>query len=116
MKAPWPALSALSLSDFMAISCSIRRNPDAVQRVESAIESGLQGVCFFPAMHRYSMHDDCALAVLEVSGGRQGIVVFVHCGVLSVGIRAKMGLSSRFRHALFEPDRSSLHRIAFPRI
>ena len=50
----------------MATSCSTRPNQDAVQRVESAIENGLRGICFFPAMHRYAMHDDCAVAVLDI--------------------------------------------------
>jgi uncharacterized protein len=84
--------------------------PGAVERVESALEGGLRGVCFFPAMHRYSIHDDCAIAVLQSIAGRQGIIVFVHCGVLSVGIRAKVGLSSNFDMRFSNPV--DLHSVA----
>jgi predicted TIM-barrel fold metal-dependent hydrolase len=82
----------------------------AVERVGSAIESGLQGVCFFPAMHRYFIHDDCAVSVLQSLAGRKGVVVFVHCGVLSVGIRAKVGLSSHFDMRFSNPI--DLHSVA----
>jgi uncharacterized protein len=89
---------------------------NAVQRVDSAIENGLRGICFFPAMHRYAMHDDCAVAVLESLKDRQGIAVFVHCGVLSVGIRAKVGLPSRFDMRFSNPI--DLHSVAlrFPNL
>lgn len=69
---------------------------DAAGRATAALDSGLQGVCFFPAMQRYSMHDERVTAVLEAIGRRTGIVIFVHCGVLSVGIRRKLGLASHF--------------------
>jgi predicted TIM-barrel fold metal-dependent hydrolase len=89
--------------------------PDAPARVASALEGGMRGICFFPAMHRYSMHDDRVLAVLESIGGRSGVAVFVHCGVLSVGIRAKLGLPSRFDMRFSNP--LDVHAIAlrFPR-
>jgi predicted TIM-barrel fold metal-dependent hydrolase len=89
---------------------------NAVQRVDSAIENGLRGICFFPAMHRYAMHDECAVAVLESLQDRQGIAVFVHCGVLSVGIRAKLGLPSRFDMRFSNPI--DLHSVAlrFPNL
>jgi predicted TIM-barrel fold metal-dependent hydrolase len=47
-------------------------------------------------MQRYSMHDDRVSAILDAIGKRTGIAIFVHCGVLSVGIRTKLGLESRF--------------------
>lgn len=84
--------------------------PGAVKRVESALARGLQGICFFPAMHRYSIQDECVAAVLESISGRQGLVIFVHCGVLSVGIRAKIGLSSQFDLRFSNPI--DLHSIA----
>lgn len=70
--------------------------PDAGQRLKAALEGGMRGICFFPAMHRYSMHDQRVSQLLESLAGRTGIVAFVHCGVLSVGIRAKLGLDSHF--------------------
>ena len=70
--------------------------PGTVERVESALAAGLQGICFFPAMHRYSMNDPRVEAILQAASTRAGIVIFVHCGVLTVGIRSKLGLGSPF--------------------
>lgn len=67
-----------------------------LERVESALASGLQGICFFPAMHRYSMNDPHVEPILQAASTRAGIVIFVHCGVLTVGIRSKLGLGSPF--------------------
>lgn len=70
---------------------------DADDRLARALdEQKLRGVCLFPAMHRYALHDDRALRVFEVAAARPGTVVFAHCGALSVGIRKKLGLPSRF--------------------
>jgi predicted TIM-barrel fold metal-dependent hydrolase len=70
---------------------------DTVAHVEAALASGhIRGLCFFPAMHRYSMHDDRVAALLDLAAHRPGTIVFVHCGVLSVGVRKKLGLPSLF--------------------
>jgi len=68
----------------------------ALEQVEDALVSGLQGICFFPAMHRYSMNDPHVEPILQAASTRAGIVIFVHCGVLTVGIRSKLGLASPF--------------------
>ena len=68
----------------------------ALERVEGALAAGLQGICFFPAMHRYSMNDPRVEPILQAASTRAGIVIFVHCGVLTVGIRSKLGLGSPF--------------------
>jgi predicted TIM-barrel fold metal-dependent hydrolase len=70
--------------------------PDAAGRAERALEAGLQGICLFPAMHGYSVHDERLRPVFELAASRPGVVVFVHCGVLTVGVRKKLGLPSRF--------------------
>lgn len=70
--------------------------PDAPAVVEAALAVGLRGLCFFPAMHRYSMHDERTVALLEMAAEHGRAVAFVHCGVLSVGVRAKLGLPSLF--------------------
>jgi predicted TIM-barrel fold metal-dependent hydrolase len=90
--------------------------PDALTRVASALDAGLRGICFFPAMQRYSMHDDRVLAVLESIAEHPGVAAFVHCGMLSVGIRAKLGLPSRFDMRFSNP--LDVHAIAlrFPRM
>lgn len=76
---------------------------------------GLAGICLFPAMHRYSLHDDRVTALLErVSGQR--CVIFVHCGVLTVGVRRKLGLPSPFDMRFSNP--LDLHGVAlrFPKL
>jgi uncharacterized protein len=69
---------------------------DAENRVRSALERGLRGVCLFPAMHGYSLHDPRVARVAEIVAAHQRAVLFVHCGVLSVGARQKLGLPSPF--------------------
>lgn len=69
--------------------------PDPAGRLEVAFDAGLSTVCLFPAMHRYSLDEPFVEAVFQAAA-RRGRVVFVHCGFLSVGLRAKLGLPSRF--------------------
>lgn len=83
---------------------------DAETRVVSALENGARGICFFPAMQRYAIHDERVSAILDAIGARPGAVVFVHCGVLSVGIRRKLGLESRFDMRYSNPI--DLHGVA----
>ena len=93
----------------MVISCSTRPRPGASQRVKWAIGNGFRGVSF-PAMHRYAMHDECALAVLESlrrSAGNRGVRALWST---DVGIRAKVGLPSRFDMRFSNPI--DLHSIA----
>lgn len=52
-----------------------------------------QAACLFPAMHAYPVAE--ARAVFDWAA-EKGRAVFVHCGVLSVGIRGKLGLASKF--------------------
>jgi predicted TIM-barrel fold metal-dependent hydrolase len=83
---------------------------DAAGRVRSAIAGGLRGVCLFPAMHGYWMHDERVQAVLAAAGAQPGTVVFVHCGVLSVGFRTKLGLPCPFDLRYSNPI--DLHNVA----
>ncbi len=69
---------------------------DALDRVAWSAAHGLQGICLFPAMHRYELHGPEVARILDVAGASPGTAVFVHCGVLSVGARAKLGLPSQF--------------------
>src|SRR5262249_9067170 len=52
-------------------------------------------ICLFPAMHRFSMNDPRLEPLLDQAAAR-ACAVFVHCGVLSVGVRKKLGLQSPF--------------------
>ncbi len=71
--------------------------PDAEVRARRGLDSlGLRGVCLYPAMHHFSLHDARARRVFEIASRRPGAVVFVHCGVLSIGVRRRLGLPSPF--------------------
>jgi hypothetical protein len=84
--------------------------PDARERMErAAANPNLHGVCLFPAMHRYSIADDRATPVLEIAAAHH-MLVFVHCGALSVGVRNKLGLPSPFDMRLSNP--LDLHPVA----
>jgi predicted TIM-barrel fold metal-dependent hydrolase len=71
--------------------------PDAASIAEHALRTlGLRGICLFPAMQRYSLHDARVGAIVDLAAAYPGTAVFVHCGALSVGVRKKLGLPSRF--------------------
>jgi hypothetical protein len=70
---------------------------------------GLHALCFFPAMHLYFMHDTRVEAPLAQAAA-QGSLVFVHCGVLTVGVRKKLGLPSLFDMRYSNPI--DLHGVA----
>jgi predicted TIM-barrel fold metal-dependent hydrolase len=77
---------------------------DAPVRTKHALtEQGLTGVCLFPAMNHVSLADERTLRVVQAASECPGAVVFVHCGRLSVGVRDKLGLPSRFDFALGDP-------------
>jgi predicted TIM-barrel fold metal-dependent hydrolase len=69
--------------------------------LERAFAAGLRGVCLFPAMFGFSMGCREVAAIVERAAAQPGAILFVHCGVLSVGIRRRLGLSSLFdmRHS-----------------
>ena len=74
---------------------------DAIAYAQRALDEGLRTICLFPAMHRYHLHDERVGRVFELASSLRGgtveqVAVFVHCGVLSVGIRKKLGLPSPF--------------------
>ena len=85
--------------------------PDAATKASEAIaRGGLRAICLFPAMHRYSIQDDRAKRIFDVAAATPGTAVFVHCGVLSVGVRKKLGLPSPFDIRFGNP--LDLHAIA----
>jgi len=89
---------------------------DAAERVHRALAGRMQGVCLFPAMHRYAVSDARVRPVLEAAALCPGSIVFVHCGVLTVGVRRKLGLPSLFDMRYSNPI--DLHAIAleFPNV
>jgi predicted TIM-barrel fold metal-dependent hydrolase len=89
---------------------------NAIAIAGEALDSGMRGICLFPAMHRYGMHDERLMPLLELAASRPGTVVFVHCGVLTVGVRKKLGLPSPFDMRFSNP--LDLHALAlrFPNL
>lgn len=79
-------------------------SPDPAARARRAItELGLRGICLFPAMHHVPLHDQRVQRIVDVAAAHPGTAVFVHCGVLSVGVRRKLGLASPFDLRLGDP-------------
>ncbi len=71
--------------------------------------SDVSAMCLFPAMHRYSIQSDLALRVFDWAQENRK-AVFVHCGVLSVGVRKKLGLDSQYDMRFSNPI--DLHAVA----
>jgi predicted TIM-barrel fold metal-dependent hydrolase len=84
-------------------------NPRALTAGIPATFSEVRVACLFPAMHGYSVQDECARPVFEWAQSQRR-AVFVHCGVLSVGVRKKLGLSSAFDMRFSNPI--DLHAVA----
>ena len=90
--------------------------PGAEDRLERAFtELRLRCVCLFPAMHRYRLDDVCVADVFT-SAARHGAAVFVHCGVLTVGVRGKLGLPSPFDLRLGDPLAVASVAAAYPSV
>ena len=76
---------------------------DVTARLARATETlGLRGICLFPAMHGYRL-DDAAVGEVFAAASARRAAVFVHCGMLSVGVRKKLGLRSHFDLRLGDP-------------
>lgn len=112
------ALIASVPSDETSVAAAVARHPDRfvgffmldpassdpVSRAKRAVgELGLRGICLFPAMHHVALHDDRVHRIVDVAAAHPGTAVFVHCGVLSVGVRRRLGLASRFDLRLGDP-------------
>jgi uncharacterized protein len=82
----------------------------ALERVQIALRCGLHAICLFPGMHRYALSDPRAEAVLKAAANFGGRAAFVHCGVLTIGIRKKLGLASPFDMRFANP--LDLHSLA----
>jgi len=119
-------LIASAPGDYSSVIAAVRNHPnrfygymmvdpaaaDCPGQVRAALASGhMHGICLFPAMHCVSVHDNRVMAWLDdLSVRTPRVVVFVHCGVLSVGVRRKLGLPSQFDMRFSNP--LDLHAIA----
>ena len=63
--------------------------------LEGAAAEGLRGVCLFPAMHAFRVDQPEVAAFLEVAA-QAHLIVFVHFGLLRLGLRDKLGMHSPF--------------------
>lgn len=89
---------------------------DASSRLARAVrEMKLRGIALFPAMHGYQLDDDRVGQVFETAG-QCGAAVFAHCGVLTVGVRKKLGLPSRFDLRLGNPLALARMASRFPQV
>jgi predicted TIM-barrel fold metal-dependent hydrolase len=86
---------------------------DVTQRALN--ELGLRCVCLFPAMHHYRVHDEGVLPIFEAAALAKA-AVFVHCGVLKVGVRKKLDIPSRFNMRYGNPLDLHAVALAFPRL
>jgi predicted TIM-barrel fold metal-dependent hydrolase len=84
--------------------------------VERALkELHMRAVCLFPAMHGYRLDDEAVERVFKAAA-THGAAVFVHCGVLTVGVRQKLGLPSRFDLRLGDPLALARMAAGFPQV
>jgi predicted TIM-barrel fold metal-dependent hydrolase len=87
----------------------------AIVRVgETLARPGMRCVCLFPAMHRYPLYDDRVLRIAELLAKKPGTALFAHCGVLSVGVRKKLGLPNKFEMRFGTPLDLQLVATTFP--
>src|SRR5262249_46953813 len=111
------ALKASLPGDHESVAAAVRAPPTRLfsyamvnpQDWRPEIFSAVHVACLFPAMHRYSIQSEEARAVFEWDA-QEGKAVFVHCGVLSVGVRKKLGLPSLFDMRFSNPI--DLHAVA----
>jgi predicted TIM-barrel fold metal-dependent hydrolase len=112
---------ALNDSRFVGFFMLDPTREDAMLYAQRALDEGLRAICLFPAMHRYPLHDDRVARVFELAAGRRGgtvdpITVFVHCGVLSVGVRRKLNLPSPFDMRFGNPLDLHAHALKHPSV
>jgi predicted TIM-barrel fold metal-dependent hydrolase len=83
---------------------------------QSIDRDGMHAICLFPAMHRFSIHDERVRGIFDMAASKPGTVVFVHCGVLSVGVRKKLGLPSPFDIRFGNPLDLHAVALAYPQV
>jgi uncharacterized protein len=122
------ALIASIPGDAVSVAEAVARHPQrfagffmhnpAAQHADAALtraltEWRLRAVCLFPAMHGYRLDDEIVDGVFRAAADH-GAAVFAHCGVLTVGVRKKLGLPSRFDLRLGDPLALARTALAYP--
>jgi predicted TIM-barrel fold metal-dependent hydrolase len=88
--------------------------PDAT--ADAIDRNGLRTICLFPAMHRYAIQDERVHRIFETAAARPGTAVFIHCGILTVGVRQKLGLPSPFDIRFGNPLDIHAIALAYPTV
>ena len=111
------AMMASVPGDEQSVAAAVRRHPDrlvgmtmvdptapdAATRVHRALGvDGIRCICLFPAMHGYALDHDGVDRVFACAADA-GAAVFIHCGVLTLGVRRKLGLATRVDIRLGDP-------------
>jgi predicted TIM-barrel fold metal-dependent hydrolase len=124
------ALIASIPGDEESVAAAIARHPsrlvgffmlnpaaaDAPERLARALQDWkLRAVCLFPAMHHYTLTDERVIATFEAAAAHNA-AVFVHCGVLTVGVRKRLGLASPFDLRLGDPLTLATVAARFPKV
>jgi len=124
------AIIASIPGDEDSVAAAVRRHPsrfvgffmfnptqgDVGGRLRRALgELRLRGICLFPAMHGYRLDEERARDVFAAAAVHNA-VVFVHCGVLTVGVRKKLGLPSPFDLRLGDPLALATTAARFPQV
>ena len=125
------ALIASVPADEGSVAAAVTRHPDRFHgffmvnptvsfpetHLAAVLSSGaLQGICLFPAMHRFSVKDSRLMPLYEIAAAHPGTVVFVHAGILSVGVRTKLGLPSHFDMQFSNPIDLHMVALQFPKL
>ena len=97
---------------FFMLDPSATGAPERAQRAIDELK--LRAICLFPAMHHVALSDDRVMRIVEIAAERTGTAVFVHCGMLTVGVRKKLRLLSRFDIRLGNPLDVANLALAFP--
>jgi predicted TIM-barrel fold metal-dependent hydrolase len=123
------AIIASIPGDESSVAAALRRHPsrfvgffmfnpaagEVASRLARALDGALRGICLFPAMHGYRLDDERVKEVFSVAAAR-GAAVFAHCGVLTVGVRKKLGLPSPFDLRLGDPLALAAVASRFPNV
>ncbi len=111
------ALMASLPNDEKSVSVAVRRHPDRLVGLSMVDptrpdaharltrlfgELGIRCACLFPAMHGFRLDDDVVDRVFAAASAASA-AVFIHCGVLSVGVRGKLGLRTPVDIRLGDP-------------
>lgn len=89
---------------------------DADVAIERAfLNPQLRMACLFPAMHGCKIDDPQTDAVFAAAQ-QHNRAVFVHCGVLSIGVRKKLGLPSPFDLRLGDPLAVAAMAVHYPEV